>query len=147
MNDKFKQFLRLAFLASFSLMIFSCNSFSELSKDNVKSNEDGFLIINKKAGLQATFFGDFVFANNMKEYKKLNPTSKPIFKNIVIYGKTKIEPFYEVYVVQGKPVIPDNFIVKEEIFKNETYSFIISKDAPQYDLDYLKANFKDFFDE
>lgn len=147
MNNTFKQFLRLVFLTSFSLVIFSCNSFSSLSKDNNKSDEDGFLISNKKAGLQATFFADFVFANNMKEYKKLNPTSKPLFKNILIYGKTKVAPFYEVYVVQGKPTIPDDFIVKEEVFKNETYSFIISKDAPQYDLDYLKKNFKDLFDE
>lgn len=147
MNDIFKQFLKLAFLTSFSLIIFSCNSFSPLSKDNNKSDEDGFLITNKKAGLQATFFGDFVFANNMKDFRKLNTNSKPLFKNIVLYAKTNVKPFYDVYIVKGKVIAPNNFIVKEETFKHEAYSFIISKGAPQYDLDYLKKNFKDLFDE
>jgi len=144
---KFKQFSRLAFLLGFSFVILSCNSFSILSQDNKKTDEDGFLIINKTAGLQATFFGDFVFANNMKEYRLLNPTAKPLFKNILIYGKTKVAPFYEVFIIEGKAIIPNDFVVKEEVFKNQTYSLIISKDAPQYDLDYLRSNFKDFFDE
>lgn len=120
-------------MTSFSLVIFSCNSFSPLSKDNKKTDKDGFLISNKKAGLQASFFGDFVFANNMKDFRKLNPKSKPLFNDIVLYVKTYIEPFYEVYIVQGKVIAANDFIVKEEIFKNVTYSFIISKDAPQYD--------------
>lgn len=127
-------FLVLAFI--------SCSSYNEISKETKIGTEDSHIkIYNRQANFKSLNFGDFKFALDQKQYKKLNKI-KPYFKNILFYAKTK-DPAYEYYVLYNpieKIISNNNYIVKDTIIGKSNFVIAISKNAPKLDIAYIMSN-------
>lgn len=81
--------------------ISACSPFSKLAKESKVETVNGYVrVFNPKVNLSNLNFGDVRFAFTKKEYKLLNPKTKPSFKNILLYGKTITAPFYNYYILQ-----------------------------------------------
>lgn len=135
------------FILLISISTVGCSSFSPYAKHNQFSHEEGYVkYFNEKLNLKSLTFGDFKFASSNKEFKKINPNEKPIFKNILLYAKTN-NPDYEYYIV--KDVINlKSTILKSHIINlnDEKITFIISKKSPQYDAEMIKKNIENIKD-
>ena len=124
-----------------ALGFISCSSFTKVSNETKIGHEDGHVkIYNTKANLKSLTYGDFKFAMNQKQYKKLNKI-KPIFKDILFYAKTK-DPAYEYYVLYNpkeKILSDENYFLKDTIIGNSNFVVAISKNAPKPDIKYIMS--------
>mgnify|MGYP003575914210 CR=1 FL=1 len=120
-------------LLTTSICITSCTSFSKLAEHN-KFKHDDFMMLyyNESLNLQSHTMGDFKFANNKQEFKKLN-NKKPAFKNILLYAKTYY-PSYEYYILlNAKPITNTNFFVKDTMINNNRITLAVSKNNSEED--------------
>lgn len=146
MNFKFTKNIIVSIMALIGGMFCSCTNFNNASRFNVYEDVDNFTVTNKVLEFKSTFFGDFKFAKNEKEFKQLNPKAKPRFKEIVVYGKTVAKPIYDVYILKGKLTDHKGYVVKDTILGTQMLTLAISKDAPVQDIAFLQENFNTFFD-
>ena len=120
----------------------SCSSYTIISKETKIGTEDSHLkIYNTLANIKSLTFGDFKFALNQKQFKKLNKI-KPYFKDILFYAKTK-DPEYDYYVLYNpkeKIISTTIYTVKDTIIRNSNFVIAISKNAPQLDIEYIMNN-------
>ncbi len=131
------------------LMLFtSCKTFSKIAKNNsITPTKDGYIAVtNDILTFELLTFGDFEFASNKHEYKKLNREYKPMYKNIIVYGRTE-NPSYEFYVVLGK--LQDRsyatYYFKSIKVDDKYISLAISKEAPASDVKFIMDNLKSIF--
>ncbi|WP_300567540.1 hypothetical protein [Flavobacterium sp.] len=127
----------IAIILLFSIV--SCSSFSSLSAETkIGSEEHHVKVYNTKADFKSLTYGDFKFAMNQKQFRKIN-NAKPRFKDILFYAKT-IDPTYEYYVLYNpkiKSLQNDDYIIKDTIMGNSKFVVAISKNAPKADIDYI----------
>ena len=119
--------------------VISCSSFSSISEETkIGLEESHTKIYNTKADFKSLTFGDFKFAMNQKQFRKIN-NSKPRFKDILFYAKAD-DPVYEYYVLYNpkiKSLQNDDYILKDTIMGNSKFVLAISKNAPRPDIDYI----------
>jgi len=100
-------------------------------------HDDIPIIYNQKLNIQSATMGDFNFAYSNKEFKKINPKQKPLFDNILVYGKTTV-PDYEYYILVNPGTHSDeSFDFRKVEIDHNVYYILISKAAPDYDKDLL----------
>ena len=108
----------IAFLIVVVFSVCSCTSFNKYSKFNKIQNcgEDNIFlcIINDSLKIKYQSFGGFDFANNSKDYKKLQVQKKPKFKNILLYGQSKIINT-EYYILIDNKEKKAGFVYKDTI--------------------------------
>lgn len=118
-------------------MITSCSSFSPYAKENKEKSDHYVIIYNEKLNIQSYTFGDVEFAYSTKEFKKLNPKQKPIFNNILVYGKTN-SPEYEYYIlVNPKNLMEHDYNSRIVEIGGNIYYILVSNSAPNYDIEQL----------
>lgn len=90
--------------------------------------------------MQSLTFGDFSFAINKAEFKKIN-ASKPEFKDIILYAKTTDVP-YEYYLLYNPKKIDkkDTYFYKDTLIENSRFILAISKSAPGTDIKFIMEN-------
>ncbi|MNK17823.1 hypothetical protein D3C87_360200 [compost metagenome] len=108
----------IAFLIVVVFSVCSCTSFNKYSKFNKIQNcgEDNIFlcIINDSLKIKYQSFGGFDFANNSKDYKKLQVQKKLKFKNILLYGQSKIINT-EYYILIDNKEKRAGFVYKDTI--------------------------------
>ena len=119
--------------------VVSCSSFSSISEETkIGSEESHVKIHNVNADFKSLTFGDFKFAMNQKQFRKIN-NAKPRFKDILFYAKAN-DPIYEYYILYNpkiKSLQNDDYILKDTIMGNSKFVVAISKNAPKPDIDYI----------
>lgn len=130
---------------SFLLFIISCSPFSRFSKNNQflrencpDSNKTISTVSNVPLGISTITFGDFKFALSNKEFKTVNPSRKPQFRDILFYGITDDYEYYVLLNFDGK--IPDNFVSNDTVIKGNRYTLVASETIHNYDFGYLKTH-------
>lgn len=120
-----------------TVLLGSCSSsFSPYSKYNQITDSYYLIIYNEKLNIKSFSFGDFKFAHNDKEFKKLKG-EKSSFKNVLLYGLTN-PPEYEYYILQDSiDYDTASFNSKHIKIDNRKFQMLISKSAPIYDKDFL----------
>lgn len=116
--------LVILFLFSFT----SCTTFSKFSKiTRIQSCDQNksLCIINDRLGLQYKTFGGFQFANNLKEYRKMQVKKKPKFKNVIIYGRSKILQG-DYYLILNNRMTPAHFHFKDTIINGQKITIALS---------------------
>lgn len=141
LNNKNKSILIYALTIFF--FITSCATFHPDSKyNNISSSGKYIQISNPKIKIQLLSYGDFVYANNKKEYKKLYNEFNSIHsspKKLILYAATT-EPQYHYYIFQSKSIDSSNSKTISCFGKHLTIQ--VEKLAPQKDIDFLLSNFK-----
>lgn len=119
-------------------LLSSCSPYSKLSKHNKFDLDDSFVVCtNELVNLQSSTFGDFKFASNLKEFKKVNANKKPGFKNVLLYAKTN-NPEYEYYLLLNEnPKNNPDFIYRAIAIDNNRITLVISKSAPVEDIEII----------
>lgn len=140
MRNKFHSGIALILL----LAIVSCTTFSKYSKYSQIGNclgEKSYICINNDSlNIKYRSFGGFRFAKNNKEYKKLDRTIKPNFKNVLIYGNSKIINT-EYYILINERKNNPQFIYKDTIINKISVSIAISKTTNVNNLKFLLEGF------
>lgn len=135
----------MKYIISCVVLIFfsSCVSFSRFSTQTDISLDEGYVTArNKDISFKSHTFGDFKFARNVQEYKKLNDKKHDRLKNILLYAKTE-QPDYEYYILHNptqKKFNTKKFFVKDTVIANNNFVLLISKNAPQADINFIKNN-------
>ncbi len=124
------------------VLLSSCSHFSKMAVYNKVENIDGETrIYNEKLNLSNLNYGDVKFAFSKKEFKKLTSNKKPAFKNVILYGQTYIEPFYNYYLLQGEDCISNaDYTIFEYNFQESKFNLAISKGAPEPDVEFIKSH-------
>lgn len=107
----------------------SCTTFSKYSKiTKIQSCEEikSLCVINDRLGIQYKTFGGFQFANTLKEYRKMKVRNKPNFKNIIVYGHSKILDG-DYYLLLNNEKYSGNFQFKDTIINNQKITIALSK--------------------
>lgn len=135
--------MKLNFFSIASLLIFSsCSSFSKLSKDTKFGFGDEYpTVYNTTVGIKTLTFGDFKYALNSKEYKKLNKQN-PEFKDILFYAKTP-DPAYEYYVLlnpKDKNFDHQKYSIKDTLMNGKNIVLLISNKAPSRDIEFIQRH-------
>lgn len=121
------------------LLMTSCATFSGLSRETMLGQQDPYCkVYNSKADFMSLTFGDFRFAMNKKDYRKLNP---PIisFKEILFYAKTT-DPDYDYYVLLNpeKTYQTNNkYVVKDTTIRQNHFVIAVSRSAPSSDINLI----------
>jgi hypothetical protein len=126
--------------------ISACSPFSKLAKESKVETVNGYVrVFNPKVNLSNLNFGDVRFAFTKKEYKLLNPKTKPSFKNILLYGKTITAPFYNYYILQETNDLSDILYSYFDFGMDEDKVILaISKNTPTADKQFIIANISDY---
>lgn len=126
--------------------ISACSPFSKLAKESKVETVNGYVrVFNPKVNLSNLNFGDVRFAFTNKEYKLLNPKTKPSFKNILLYGKTITAPFYNYYILQETNDLSDILYSYFDFGMDEDKVILaISKNTPTADKQFIIANISDY---
>ena len=126
--------------------ISACSPFSKLAKESKVETVNGYVrVFNPKVNLSNLNFGDVRFAFTKKEYKLLNPKTKPSFKNILLYGKTITAPFYNYYILQETNDLSDILYSYFDFGIDEDKVILaISKNTPTADKQFIIANISDY---
>jgi hypothetical protein len=126
--------------------ISACSPFSKLAKESKVETVNGYVrVFNPKVNLSNLNFGDVRFAFTKKEYKLLNPKTKPSFKNILLYGKTITAPFYNYYILQETNDLSDILYSYFDFGMDEDKVILaISKNTSTADKQFIIANISDY---
>ena len=118
----------------------SCTAFNQYSKFNKVQNcgEDNIFlcITNDSLKIKYQSFGGFDFANNSKEYKKLKVGKKPKFKNILLYGKSKVIDTDYYILIDNKEKMP-GFVYKDTIINNVPITVAVSDSSNKINKEFL----------
>lgn len=129
-------------LVSFLFFVLSCSPFSNLSKKTYLGNERGYQsVYNSDAKFNSLTFGDFKFAFNNKEYKKLKKQNTKI-KDILFYARTT-DPAYEYFILlnpENKKFDAVKYYIKDTIINNNNFVLLVSNDAPERDIKFISEN-------
>ncbi|MCT3762582.1 hypothetical protein HZQ72_08725 [Elizabethkingia anophelis] len=148
-------------LTFFLLFAFSCSSYSKYAsynsipeKSEFYSNGNYYRYTNEYYKITMLMFGDFVYAQNIQQYKKMmadkSITNKIPFKsrNKLLYAfttyhnnATVFEHFFDISVGQKK--YPDSDFIKTIKCNNKNkITLVISENASRSDAKFLMDNFK-----
>lgn len=137
----------MIFLVVLLLSFCSCTSFSQYSKFNKVQNcgEDLIFLCVSNDSLKIKFrsFGGFDFANNSKKYKQLKAGKKPKFKNILLFGQSKIINTEYYILIDNKEKNLD-FIYKDTIINNLPISVAINNSSNKINKEFLLKGLQDF---
>lgn len=123
-----------------AIFLVGCSSFDKSSRLNKfgKDDEGYNSFTNSELNLKSLSFGDIMFASNLQEFKKLNPSKKPDFKNIVVYGKAIYDPIYDYYLLSKNDLSKnDNYITVDSTITNKRLLIKISKNIPKEDYKFI----------
>ena len=134
--------MKKVILGSILISIFAaCSPFSRVSKSSKIGAENEYVtLFNGDTKFKSSTFGDFEFALNNKQFKKLI-VGKSELKDILFYAKTT-EPSYEYYILynpKSKVFDMNRFVVKDTIINQSNFVLLISKNAPQKDIDFISS--------
>lgn len=117
------------------LVVSSCGHFHPLATKTDIGSKDGFTnLINPIANIESSTFGDFQFAFNQRQFKKLTG-EKTDWKDILFYAKTE-KPDYEYFVLlnpQKKDWDTEKWTIKDTVIADNNWVICISKNAPLTD--------------
>lgn len=127
-----------------ALLLSSCSPFKSISKQTeFSTTESGYIkLYNSEINLKFLTFGDFKYAINNKDYKSLKKNKSDI-KDILVYGKTIIPPYYEFYILmnpQSKEYNADNYTVADTTMQQNNFVVLISNNADPEDCKFLLNN-------
>ncbi len=122
------------------LNFISCTTFTPYARFNkIQSCEDqGYrCVINDSLRLNYKSFGGFQFANTIKEYRNMKIKNKPKFKNVIVYGKSKVlEGDY--YLILNNKMNSDRFQFKDTIINGQNITIALNKSiAYKSNIDFL----------
>jgi len=119
-----------------------CSPFHQLAKETKIGNEGGYTsVTNSHVSLKSLTFGDFKFATNNKDYKRLKLDTN-VFDNILFYAKTA-NPSYDYYILMDPVDTLFNlkkYELEKTIYKSHKFILLISKDAPFGDAKFIRNN-------
>ncbi|KFC24252.1 hypothetical protein [Chryseobacterium sp. FH1] len=125
----------------------SCTSFNKYSKFNKVQNcgEDNIFLCITNDGLKIKYqsFGGFDFAKNSKEYKKLKVGKKRKFKNILLYGQSKIINT-EYYILIDNKEKKTGFVYKDTIINKIPISVAVNDSSNKINKEFLLKGLLDF---
>lgn len=120
----------------------ACSPFSKVADATVIESEAPYISVsNTQAEFKSLTFGDFEFARNRKELKKIGGSAKG-FREILVYAKTT-RPIYE-YCIMYEPenLSMDNpeFTFIDTLLQGKRVVLAISKSAPARDVTFIRNN-------
>lgn len=124
----------------------SCTSFSKYSKfnkvQNCGENNIYVCITNDSLKVKYQSFGGFDFANDSKAYKKLKDGEKPKFKNILLYGQSKIINT-EYYLLIDNKEKKDGFVYKDTIINKTPITVAVNDSSNKINKEFLLKGLQD----
>jgi len=127
------------------MFVISCSPFSRYSKTNQYLNQkcpnsrtNIPTVSNPALGISTITFGDFKFANSKKEFKSINSSAKPQFKNILFYGITDDYEYYVLLNFEGE--LPENYVSENKMIGQNKFVLVASSSIPEPDFNYLKTH-------
>ena len=132
----------IAFLILVVFSVCSCTSFNKYSKFNKieacteEVNEAYVCITNDSLKIKYVSFGGFDFANNSKDYKKLQVQKKPKFKNILLYGQSKIINT-EYYILIDNKEKRAGFVYKDTIINKIPITIAVNDSSNKINKEFL----------
>jgi hypothetical protein len=129
----------------FLIALYSCsNKISPYFESNTYINENNS-VINDSLKFSHESYGDVNFIKSKPVLKKHLKTNKLPFDNVLIYGKTYIDPIYEYYILTDskKDYKNKNYFQKDTLIGNHKFTFIgitKSKWNPSEDFKVLSSN-------
>lgn len=113
--------------------------------NTIESVDGQFRVFNEKLNITNVNYGDVKFATNTKEFKKLNPSGKPAFKNIIFYGQTYIDPLYHYYLLEGGNYqTNDDYTIFDYLFQDKKFQLAVSKNTPAPDLAFIQSHISQY---
>ncbi|MCT4315513.1 hypothetical protein HZP15_10210 [Elizabethkingia anophelis] len=145
-----------------ALSIFSCSSYSKYSSDNsipkksvIVNNDSYQKYTNEHFAITMLLFGDFMYAHEMKQYKKIQKDKSiknmiPFAtRNKILFGYTTYynDPYlFENFIdisVGRKNKYPDGYYTKTlECNGKDKVTLVISNHTSEKDAKFLMDNFK-----
>lgn len=117
----------VSFLILFSFI--SCTTFtpySQFNKINSCTDNAYRCLVNNQLDLNYKTYGGFRFANNLKEYRKMKVKNKPKFKNVIVYGQSKIlEGDY--YLILNNKKKSNHYQFKDTIINGRKITIALNK--------------------
>lgn len=110
---------------------FSCTTFSKYSvySKEIECDEENTSYIcysNDSLKWSYTSFGGVKFVNNKSDFKKLKIKAPPRFKNVLLYGSSKILNG-DYYILLDNKIYPKNFIYRDTIISNNKITIAVSE--------------------
>ena len=127
------------------ITLYSCSDkISPYFESNNYLNENN-TVINDSLKFYHTSYGDVNFIKDKSLLKKHLQTNKVPFDNVLVYGKTYIDPIYEYYILTDakKDYQDKKYFKKDTLIGNRKFTFIgIPKDKsnPSEDFKVLSSN-------
>ena len=104
-------------------------------------------IINDTLNLYHKSFGDFYYTIDKKTLVKVLKSRKYNFDNVLVYGKTNIDPYYEYYLLHNSKkkwkIDQSKAYVKDTIIADQNFTFIgfsLDNSNPKADFDRIFNN-------
>ncbi|WP_143000907.1 hypothetical protein [Flavobacterium saliperosum] len=125
--------------------IYGCSDkISPYFESNTYINENSS-VINDSLKFSHKSYGDVTFIKTKSTLKNHLKTNKVPFDNVLLYGKTYIDPIYEYYILTDskKAFKYKNHFQKDTLIGNHTFTFIgipLDKSNPSVDFKVLSSN-------
>jgi len=127
------------------IVLYGCSDkISPYFESNMYINENSS-VINDSLKFSHKSYGDVNFIKTKSALKKHLKTNKVSFDNVLLYGKTYIDPIYEYYILADskKGFKNKNYFQKDTIIDNHRFTFIgipSDKSNPSEDFKALSSN-------
>jgi len=127
------------------ITIYGCSDkISPYFESNTYINENSS-VINDSLKFSHKSYGDVNFIKTKSVLKKHLKTNKVPFDNVLLYGKTYIDPIYEYYILTDSKKNYKNktYFQKDTLISNHTFTFIgipLDKSNPSEDFKALSSN-------
>ncbi|KMQ62927.1 hypothetical protein ACM39_17615 [Chryseobacterium sp. FH2] len=117
-------------LVALLTFVFSCTTFSKYSVNSKKincneENKSFFCYSNDSLKWNYTSFGGVKFVNNKSDFQKLEIKKSPKFKNVLLYGYSKILNG-DYYILLDNKMYPETFVYKDTIINNNKITIAVS---------------------
>lgn len=112
------------------LFAFSCTTFNKNSvySKKIPCNEEKksyYCYFNDSLKWNYTSFGGFKFVNNKPDFNKLQLKKSPKFKNVLLYGYSKILNG-DYYILLDNKMYPETFVYKDTVINNNKITVAVS---------------------
>ncbi|ESU21285.1 hypothetical protein FCR2A7T_05820 [Flavobacterium cauense R2A-7] len=127
------------------IVLYGCSDkISPYFESNTFINENSS-VINDSLKFSHKSYGDVKFIKSKPSLKKHLKENRIPFDNVLLYGKTYIDPIYEYYILADskKRFKSKNQFQKDTLIGNHTFTFIgipLDKSNPKEDFEKLSAN-------
>lgn len=121
----------------------SCSTFSKYAwETKTEKCFDAYVcLINDSLYLKYQSYGGFKFADNPRAYRKIHTGKKPRFKNIIVYGQSKLLKG-DYYLLLNNRKYPNTYQYKDTIINKKKITIALSRSVNyQTNTDFL-LNFK-----